>query len=316
MQVRKMNRDIPTSFKSILVLLDLLRNVNQKDIPYLKQLYSKNAENFESCIDLLTFLGLIKTNLGQIELLPILKNFLLRQQAENEIKELILKRLLSKTNTYVWEYLERFSLSEDKLVFQPKVYENLRFSNLRNLLIELDFVFYNQDRDFYEISDKYVCLFYNQAIESKISPQKLKKIIEEREKIGENAELEIMEYEKSRLSFREDLAEKIEHVSLENASAGYDIKSFTVENDIVSERFIEVKAVSTVEKKFYMSKNEAEKSRQYKVSYYLYLLPVLGKNKFDLNNLLIIQDPSSEVFDSSKWRVTCDQFEIAFKDGN
>jgi len=311
-----MNRDIPTSFKSILVLFDLLRNVNQKDIQYLDQLYSKNAENFESCVELLTSLELINTNLGQIELLPVLKNFLLSQQSENEIKGLILNRLLNKTNAYVWEYLERFSLSEDKLVYQPKVSENLRFSNLRNLLIELDFVYYNPVKEFYEISDKYLSLFYNQAIESKISLQKLKKIIEEQGRIGEYAELEIMEYEKLRLSFREDLVEKIEHVSLENASAGYDIKSFTVEDHIVSERFIEVKAVSTIEKKFYMSKNEVKKSREYKANYYLYLLPVLVKNEFDLNNLLIIQDPSSEVFGSSKWRVTCDQFEIAYKDGN
>ena len=311
-----MNRNNSTSFKSILVLFDLLKNVNQKDVQYLKQLYSKNAEDFESCIDLFSSLNLINIKSGQIELVSPLKNFLLRQQNENEIKEFILNKLLNNANTYVWEYLGKFFLSEDKIVFQPIISENLRFSNLRNLLIELDFVSYNEDGRFYEISDKYVSLFYNIAIDSKISPEKLKQIIDERERIGKYAELKIVEYERSRLLFREDLLKKIEHVSLENTSAGYDIKSFTVENDIVSERFIEVKAVSAIEKKFYMSKNEVEKSRQYKANYYLYLLPVLGKNKFDLNNLLIIQDPNNGVFDSNKWRVTCDQFEIAYNDGN
>jgi hypothetical protein len=311
-----MNRNNSTSFKSILVLFDLLKNVNQKDVQYLKQLYSKNAEDFESCIDLFSSLNLINIESGQIKLVSPLKIFLLKQHNEIEIKEFILNKLLNHANTYVWEYLGRFFLSEDKIVFQPIISENLRFSNLRNLLIELDFVSYNEDGRFYEISDKYAPLFYNRAIDSKISPEKLKQLIDERERIGKYAELKIVEYEKSRLSFREDLVEKIEHVSLENASAGYDIKSFTVENHIVSERFIEVKAVSAIEKKFYMSKNEVEKSRQYKANYYLYLLPVLGKNKFDLNNLLIIQNPSSEVFDSNKWRVTCDQFEIAYNDGN
>ena len=315
-KLRKMNRNNSTSFKSILVLFDLLKNVNQKDVQYLKQLYSKNAEDFESCIELFSFLNLIDIKSGQIELVPPLKKILLRQQNENEIKEFILNKLLNNANTYVWEYLGKFFLSEDKIVFQPTISDNLRYSNLRNLLIELDFVLYNQDEKFYEISDKYLSFFYDQVIDDKISPEKLKQIIKQREEIGKYAELEAVAYERTRLSFSKDLSAKIEHIALEDTSAGYDIKSFTVEDNIVSERYIEVKAVSAIERKFYMSKNEVEKSRQYGANYYLYLLPVLGKNKFDLNNLLIIQDPSIAVFKSDNWQVTCDQFEISNNEGS
>ena len=152
------------------------------------------------------------------------------------------------------------------------------------------------------------------VIDNKVSPEKLKRIIEERERIGKYAELEIVEYEKSRLSFRKELLSRIEHVSLEDTTTGYDIKSFTVDGNVVSERFIEVKAISAIEKRFYLSRNEVEKSKQYRKNYYLYLLPVLGKNKFDLNNLLIIQDPSYVVFNSNKWQVTCNQFEILYNE--
>jgi hypothetical protein len=311
-----MNRNISTSLKSILVLFDLLKNINQKDVQYLKLLYSKNGEDFENCLDLFSLLNLIKIDSGQIELVPSLKKFILRQPNENEIKEFVIKKLLNKTNTYVWEYLRRFSLSEDKIVFHPIVSENLRFSNLRNLLIELDFVSYNQDEGFYEISDKYLFFFNDLVMDDTVSPEKLKHIIKQREEIGKYAELEAVAYEKTRLSLNKDLLSKIEHTSLEDTSAGYDIKSFTVEDNVVSDRFIEVKAVSVIEKKFFMSRNEVEKSKHYGNKYYLYLLPVLGKNKFDLNNILIIQDPNNAVFNSNKWRVNCDHFEVSYNESN
>jgi hypothetical protein len=309
-KVRKMNRSNSTNFKSILVLFDLLKNVKQKDVQYLKQLYSKNAEDFESCIDLFSSLNLINIESGLIESVSTLNNFLLRQPNEIEIKEFILNKLLNNANTYVWEYLEKFSISEDKIVFQPQISENLHFSNLRNLLIELDFVSYNPSERFYEISDKYLSLFYNQAIKNKITPEMLKLIILEREKIGKYAEEEVLKYEKIRLSLHKNLVSKIEHISLADTTAGYDIKSFTVNNNIISERFIEVKAISPIEKKFYMSKNEVEKSKKYGKSYYLYLLPVIGKNKFDLYNLTVIENPSSEIFDSDEWCVSCEHFAI------
>ena len=110
---------------------------------------------------------------------------------------------------------------------------------------------------------------------------------------------------------------KIVHISLEDTSAGYDIKSFTIEDDnSVNERFIEVKAISTIEKKFFMSRNEVNKSKLYRQHYYLYLLPVLDKYKFDLKNLLIIQDPSSVIFSTNQWQVTCEQFEILYNGEN
>ena len=112
-----MNRDIPTSFKSILVLFDLFKNINQKEVQYLKQLYSKCADNFENCADFISSIALIKIESGQVELSSQLKQFLLEQPAENEIKEFVLNKLLNKGNTYVWEYLKKFSPFGDRMIF-------------------------------------------------------------------------------------------------------------------------------------------------------------------------------------------------------
>ena len=310
-----MNKDNTTSLKSILILFDLLKKVNQKEIQYLKQLYLQNAENFEDCIDFVSSLNLIYLNLEHFEPTPQLDRFLLKQPNEIQIKEFLVNKLLSKRNIYIWEYLENFSASNEKYIFEPQISENLKFSNLRNLLIELEFISYDPSERNYEITEKYIPLFMGTIKEHQISPEKLKNIIEAQDRIGKNAELEIVAYEKSRLSDREDLVRAIEHKSLEDVTAGYDIRSFTIcEDSAVIERLIEVKAISKFEKKFYMTRNEIEISRKNGLNYYLYLLPVIGKDKFDLANLIIIQYPSSNIFDSNEWVVESEQFSIMKKE--
>ena len=46
-----MNKNNSTQFKNILFLFEILKNVNQKDIQYLKQLYNQSSRNFEDCIE-------------------------------------------------------------------------------------------------------------------------------------------------------------------------------------------------------------------------------------------------------------------------
>ena len=62
--------------------------------------------------------------------------------------------------------------------------------------------------------------------------------------------------------------------------AGYDIKSFDLQaaqnGDKIS-IFIEVKAVSQLNYKFYWTRNEIEKASLYSKNYYLYLFPINDK---------------------------------------
>ncbi|MBI1937797.1 MAG: DUF3883 domain-containing protein [Ignavibacteriales bacterium] len=306
-----MNRGYTTSFKSVLVFFELLKKVNQKDLQYIKQLYVQSAERFEDCIDFLLSINLVNLNSGYIEPTPPLNKFLLKRLDENKAKEFLINKLLTKRSIDLWEYLEKFSFSHDKYIFEPQISENLKFSSLRNLLIELEFIFYNPNEKNYEITEKYIPLFVDVIQEHAISPEKLKKIIEEQDKIGKCAELEIMNYEKSRLSNRQDLLLAIEHKSLKDTSVGYDIKSFTLSDGLeVTDRFIEVKAISKSRKKFYMTRNEVNTSKKYGLEYYLYLLPVVGRTEFDLANLMIIQNPYDNIFNNNEWEIECEQFII------
>ena len=111
-------------------------------------------------------------------------------------------------------------------------------------------------------------------------------------KIGQLAELRIVEYEKDRLKGL-GINNDVEHVALANVALGYDIKSWETENN---ERYIEVKAVSKSDYKFHWSKNEIEVSEKFGEKYYLYLLPVIDSETFDIDSLVIVNDPYNEIF--------------------
>jgi len=304
-----------TSLKGILVFFDLLGKINQRETKYFKQQYLQDAENFEDCVDLLISINLISIPSGNIVPSSQLTRFLIKQPTENEIKEFLLMVILSKRDLSIWAYLKNFSMINGKFIFEPQISENLLFSDIRNLLIELELISFNSKENYYEITEKHTPLFIDILKEYSISPERLKKIIEEQDRIGKYAELEIVSYEKSRLYSRQDLIDAIEHKSLKDAALGYDIKSFTLdETSSVSERFIEVKAIPYLETRFYLTRNELETSRKYGENYYLYLLPVKGENKFDIANLIIIQDPSNVLFNNKNWIIECEQFLIKKKE--
>lgn len=309
-----MNKDFSTSFKDVSVLFELLKKINNKETKYLKQMYSQSAKQYDECINFLFSMELINITAGYIKPTPTLSKFLLESQGENQTKEFLINTLFRKRDVYIEEYFSKFSISNDKYIFEPMTSENLRFSNLRNLLIELEFISYNQDQKYYEITEKYLPLFFEIIKEHTISPDQLKKIIEEQDEIGKNAELEIVNYERLRLSFRQDLVFAIEHKSIKDTSLGYDIKSFTVnDGSEVMDRYIEVKAISNFREKFYITINEVETSKKFGSQYFLYLLPAIGKNRFDLNNLIIIQNPFCNIFNNNEWEVSCDKFLIKKK---
>jgi hypothetical protein len=110
-----------------------------------------------------------------------------------------------------------------------------------------------------------------------------------------------LKFEAVRLQNHPDLAKRIKHVAAENVGAGYDVLSFTESANAAghSDRFIEVKAVSQIDFKFYWSRNEIEAAQIYGQNYFLYLVPV-SKGGFDFHKLKIIQNPFKRVFSAKQ----------------
>jgi hypothetical protein len=114
--------------------------------------------------------------------------------------------------------------------------------------------------------------------------------------LGDQGEQLVMNFERTRLSGlgRADLAAKIERVSLNDCSAGYDIKSF--DEDGV-EILIEVKTTkSNVYSPFYISQNEIKVASINHGNYYLYRVHSLDL-KSNTCDIYIKNGSVEEIFD-------------------
>ena len=62
-------------------------------------------------------------------------------------------------------------------------------------------------------------------------------------------------------------------------------------------------AVSKIDFKFFWSRNEINKAKSLKHTYYLYLLPVKDEDNFIIDELQILQDPYNHIFQTkNKWK--------------
>jgi len=203
-------------------------------------------------------------------------------------------------------FLLNFQTKNGKIVFYASELKKIKFSDIRNLLLELEFISVSSDNATYIVNPNFVDLFVMQFSSQILSPESLKKKQTENESIGLSAEKAIIDFEIKRLSAISVLKNEIEHTSLHNVLAGYDIKSFEDYLDSNSkriERYIEVKAVSVDNYKFYWSRMEIEIAKVFGEKYYLYLLPVISNNNFDFEKLIIIRNPFENVFSNVReWK--------------
>lgn len=145
--------------------------------------------------------------------------------------------------------------------------------------------------DYYSINPLFETLLDRLILRaSRLSEKELLARLERQRKRGQLAEEKVIEQEKERLCShkRADLAAKVERVSIENVSAGYDIKSFEKNGRI---RFIEVKSSVGSKVAFEWSTGEREKAEKEGETYYIYFVPL----SFTLPRLtapiVIIQNP-------------------------
>jgi hypothetical protein len=207
-----------------------------------------------------------------------------------------------------------FSFDNDQYAFIPtKAIQRLKFSGLRNFLMDVEVIRLDPSTMKYIINDDYYDSLTESTKERGLTPEEFVEMERRNREIGLKAELQIIEYEKDRLSAFPKLIERIEHVAKFNISTGYDIKSYEgTAEDPEGVRLIEVKTVSLRNYGFNWTRGEIEASRIKKNEYYLYLLPVMPKSVFDLENLRIIRDPYTNVLKSEQWSRSCEilSFEV------
>jgi len=295
--------------KQIILFSEIIRTSTLLDIEFIQTKYLRDAPNFEETISFLLDLRLIEISNAKIIPLSTYRQFLIKlSQRVNRhiiIRDFFVNRLLASPiyRDYAIEFLARFHFIDGKLEFAPNSIHKTDYSGLRNFLMELGFIKLDATRFVYVIVEPQLLNPLEYFLVGRMSPEAFQHMQEKNNDVGKAAELAVLEYEKKRLHRFPDLVEKIEHIAVKAVNAGYDIRSYEEVNLVVpKERLIEVKAVSQWDFLFHWTRNEIEKAKDSKDRYYLYLVPSMEVNRFDINSMKIIQNPFNSILgNQSVW---------------
>lgn len=300
------------SWRQILTFCRVLGSSSSFDLRTIRRWYNAESVNFEETLSLLRDLRTVRIEDGIVLPSQSLKRVIASDDESIKVFFVnILFRKKSNITKYFGDFFNSFEEEGGSYRVIPNTQERLKHSGIRNFLIELEIVKLNQEDKSYYIEADLFRKFLLKG-ESSIDLIAFKKILNNLEEIGYQAELAILEYEAKRLKNQKKQISLIEHTSLKNVKAGYDIKSFTIlANRHFKHRFIEVKAVSINDFEFNWTKNEIEVARKLRKNYYLYLLPVENKKKFNLKALKIIEDPSVNILNNKdQWKVIEESFRV------
>lgn len=295
------------SLKNVIVLLDVLSQAKLSTRDYIQKRFLEQAQNFEETLTFLFEIGRVHEKNEELSLFLLISDP--SSFAHNKsISEEILGEMIRTENHYqseTFKYLSRFEVRNGHATFLPAASGRSIESNVRNFLMELGVVSYDDASNCYTISPENNAVFAqakNQPL-NHISPSDFEASRKDKEDIGYAAELAILDYERNRLG--PQFASKVDHVAAKNIAAGYDIQSVTI-SPIGKElpRYVEVKAVPSSIYRFFWSLNERNVAKTFGSWYFLYLLPVGKGGKLYLENLLIIEDPHTAILESpDKWAI-------------
>jgi len=223
-----------------------------------------------------------------------------------KFRDLVINRLVTKDiiKDEMAQYLSRYSATDSRILACHITKENsLNNVHFRNFLMTLGLIECDKNNELYFINDKCLPLIKPLLSPRHFNLKQLEERISSNEEIGDLAEDAVVKYEIKKLDKHFPFPEKlVEKISADKVSAGYDIESHLIENkdDLIPIK-IEVKAVSLKDYRFYWSKNEMKAAKIYGDRYYIYLVPCIGNNELDMENLKIVQDPHKHIIENDSW---------------
>lgn len=300
------------SLRNAASLMKTVESSSLTNVRHIEEKYLKSAPHFDEIaqyLDSLEIISLKESEIGRG------KNFehaidQLHKGEDKLFQGLIFSTVMSGS-PYAEElnkFIRKFEPNESgKLILQRLPPEDLAFA-VRNFLIEVDAIKLNYSTGLCTLSDYLEEIHLRLERNEAFSPEELEAILVNQAKIGLLAEESVMDYEKSKAG--ESLEHLVQHVAKFNTAAGFDIYSVRPGNGEIGQRlYIEVKAVSPFDYKFYWSRNERLSAEKYGASYYLYLVPVI-KGKPSIAQMAIIPDPAKNLLDkASEWEITTEVIE-------
>jgi len=205
------------------------------------------------------------------------------------------------------EMIDIFSLDNVEFVEESKSfifnikYIPHKFNFLKKILVNIELLEpYIESKGLYLLSDDILKYLKKNNDKKTLSLEKLKKLLEQKEIRGFEAEEFVLEFEESRI-LTVGIQIKPLHVSEFDVSAGYDIASFSKKSSERYDRFIEVKSFVGKTQNFYWSKNEVDTAKRLKEKYYLYIINYNQMKESNADYIpIIIQNPFEKFFIQKK----------------
>ncbi|APZ47348.1 hypothetical protein BW723_14125 [Polaribacter reichenbachii] len=274
-----------------------------------------NHSVFEGCILLAFRINLIIEVNGNIELDQKFENYL---NSKNQMNDKFVERLFLSLESVneIYEIFSSENFSQD-IVYQSLQLKSsafgFKYSNLKQLLIDFNVLKVHPTNEINNliINTRYKKIFDKvilpQIKKRKIGIEEFKKLMEQQQIYGEEAEKFVLKYEHNRLNGVKEIQWIAEYI----VNAGYDIASFNTVQDEKPTRFIEVKSYEGESPYFFWSRNEMEVAKRKLTEYWLYLINRKKINQEDYEPLCI-QNPSVEILKNAQWDKSIDKYKIMF----
>lgn len=300
--LKKMNKFEEIRLNQLLVLMNTFKESKLLTRDNIRKKYLVNEIHYDAPLSFLKKLNLVKESNSNYNFDGKFNKLI--NSSSQEIIDFLINVLLNLSNYYSHElinYFENFKIVKGEYEFVPSVTERLKFSSIRNFLLELG-VLTCVDKNRYVVLSKYNnSLLFQELSSPKLSQALLEKYLQANKDIGLKAEKFVLDYEKEKFINFPNIVKKIDHTSIVNVSAGYDIKSYLINKGEIIEIYIEVKAVSLSDWSFRWTSNEIKQAFFFADKYYLYLIPAGNNGKFEKTTIRIIKNPYENIYNNSFW---------------
>ena len=228
---------------------------------------------------------LIEVQKDFLHLTKLGETFLNSSSSKEAINKIIIKECLSNSyfTSILIPLLKQFQNDEQNeyWIEKNKVRQLFKQTKILEILYNVEFLKFSQQPEKVLLNpvytkNKLVLRSLKKGQRRKISQSELEDNLLKQKRIGEIAEKFVLEFEKERLA-KDGCVEKannVERISQKWANAGYDIESFDGQesDDILPDRFIEVKGTSGKEFSIFWSTNEIQTAKDKGPRYWIYFV--------------------------------------------
>jgi hypothetical protein len=289
---KSLEKEVEKTFELQPVIENVYQNYNEfKKFCLNAKILKLKKDNFEF------------TKLGEEILENYKGDYLNKKQEELFIEECFLSGNLSKK---VLPLLAEFNEEDSKFWFPiTEIVGVCKNPEILPMLYEIKLLEKKEPKVF--INEKFTNKIQKLTVgrpKQEISQKQIDDSLKIMKKIGNLGEEIALEYERERLVKLdcEKEAQNVERISEEVANAGYDIRSFSGKSDdLIHDRFIEVKSSTDSEFSIHWSHNEMEVAKKYPDNYWIYFIPKIDLLNQTSDEPILIQNPIKNVLENGDY---------------